>query len=182
MSESPSLINNRRKSDPNSPGQTVLLICAVAAAVVFASLYITGRRNPSESSAALLPPVPASVVSANPVSAPLPSHEPTKIEVEQVLLVAPADGAPAEKIVVRTPAVYPTGTLQWTPGQVDHARALQTRLANVLRHQAAIERELERIESEWQQLTVEGLPLSVLFADSPGLPRSAPSPTKPSEP
>jgi hypothetical protein len=79
-------------------------------------------------------------------------------------------------VLVRTPAVYPTGTLQWKTAQVEAARELQTRLVNVLRHQDAIERELARIESEWQRLALDGLPLEVLYPDSPSLPQSSPTP------
>jgi hypothetical protein len=158
----------------------VLLICAVVAAVVFGYLYITGLQQTkggttdgaSEQSVPR-PPVPDKT---------LVSHEPTQIEVEQVLLVSPSEGAAAEKVLVRTPAVYPSGTLQWKAAQVEAARNLQTRLVNVLRHQAAIERELARIEGEWQRLALDGLPLEVLYPDSPSLPQMSPPSPTPSTP
>ena len=180
MSEPPNPVNSRRKNDPNSAGQTFLMICAVVAAAVFAYLFIAERQKAVDD--------PGKDVAATPVPRPqtpekaVVSHEPTQIEVEQVLLVSPAEGAAAEKVLVRTPAVYPTGTLQWKPAQVEAARDLQTRLENVLRHQAAIERELARIESEWQRLALDGLPLEVLFPDSPSLPRVSPLTAPPPTP
>ena len=180
MSDTPTPVNNLRKSDPNSAGQLFLLVCAVVAAVVFGYLYITGRQpangGPAGGSAEESVPRPQAPDKT------LVSHEPTQIEVEQVLLVSPSEGAAAEKVLVRTPAVYPTGTLQWKAAQVEAARNLQTRLVNVLRHQAAIERELARIESEWQRLALDGLPLEVLYPDSPSLPQMSPPPTTPPAP
>jgi hypothetical protein len=167
-------VNNRRKNDPNSAGQTFLIVCAVTAAVVFAYLYITGRPSSQGGSGEIA--AAQSAPRPQPPEKTIVSHEPTQIEVEQVLLVSPAEGAPAEKVLVRTPAVYPTGTLQWKTAQVEAARELQTRLVNVLRHQDAIERELARIESEWQRLALDGLPLEVLYPDSPSLPQSSPTP------
>lgn len=180
MSEPPTPVNNRRKGDPNSAGQAFLVICAVLAAAVFAYLYISERQKPADIAAGGV--AEKSVPRANPPEKTILSHEPTQIEVEQVLLVSPSAGVPPEKVLVRTPAVYPTGTLQWKPAQVEAARDLQTRLLNVLRHQAAIERELARIESEWQRLALDGLPLEVLFPDSPSLPQLAPAPTTPPTP
>jgi hypothetical protein len=180
MSEPSTPVNNLRKSDPNSAGQMILLVCAVVAAVVFGYLYITGRPQakggPADGTAEQSVPRPPAPDKT------LVSHEPTQIEVEQVLLVSPSEGAAAEKVLVRTPAVYPTGTLQWKAAQVEAARNLQTRLVNVLRHQAAIERELARIESEWQRLALDGLPLEVLYPDSPSLPQVSTVPTSPPAP
>lgn len=175
MPEVPTLPNKRRKSDPSSAGQTVLLVFAVLAAAVFAYLYITGRQQANGGIGAGV--AGESVPKPQPPEKTIVSHEPTQIEVEQVLLVSPSEGAAVEKVLVRTPAVYPTGTLQWKAAQVEAARELQTRLLNVLRHQSAIERELARIESEWQRLALDGLPLEVLFPDSPSLPQVSPAPT-----
>jgi hypothetical protein len=173
MSKLPTPNPGPRKFDSTSAGQNLLLVFAVVAAAVFAYLYIADKqRKPArEAEPTMAQPPPA----AKPVEKTIVSHEPTHIEVEQVLLVAPSAGAPTEKVIVRTPAVYPTGTLQWTAGQVETARALQARLVNVLRHQAAIDRELARIEGEWQRLALEGLPLEALFPDSPSLPQLSPS-------
>lgn len=176
MSGSTQPFNNQRKQESLVAGQSFLLVCAVIAAAVFAFLYITDRENPRSAGGA---PGPAQTTPPNQPPPPVEgivSHEPTHIEVEQILLVKPAPGAPAEKVIVRTPAAYATGTLQWKAEQVEQARELQTRLANVLRHQAALERELARLEADWQRLVLEGLPIQALQPDSPSLPHLNPNP------
>lgn len=180
MSEPPIPFNNRRNSESNAAGQTFLLVCAVIAAAVFAYLYIADREKKPPGKSEIAVSAPAE--KAGGPEKETVSHEPTQIEVEQVLLVAPSVGAAAEKVIVRTPAVYPTGTLQWKAAQVETARNLQVRLEIVLRHQAAIERELARIEGEWQRLALDGLPFEVLFPDSPSLPQLTPSPPTPPAP
>lgn len=177
MSGSNQPFNNQRKQESLVAGQTLLLVCAVLAAAVFAFLYITDREKPGPTTggkdAASAPSPPTAPAEG------IVSHEPTHIEVEQVLLVRSSPGAAVEKVIVRTPAAYPTGTLQWKAEQVEQARELQTRLANVLRHQAALERELARLESDWQRLVLEGLPLEALQPDSPSLPHLNPNPPAP---
>jgi hypothetical protein len=175
MSGSPTSSTNQRRTDSLAGGQILLLAAAVATSAVFSFLYITSRpgtaKEPMEPSKALIPAAPV----ASPAAQPMAKHEPTSIPVEQVLLVGAGEGKAGEKILVRTPAVFPTGSVQWTPEQVEVARALQARLTAILRHQDAIDRELERIESQWKLLIQHGVPSEVLFPDSPTLPSSTPA-------
>ncbi len=174
MSGSPTSSVNQRRPDSFAGGQLLLLAAAVATSAVFGFLYISSRPG-------IAKPAPAKAemqaVSGSSISAPsvqLPTHEPTNIPVEQVLIVGAGEGKAGEKILVRTPAVYTTGSVQWTPEQMEVARALQARLTAILRHQDAIDRELERIEIQWKMLIQHGVPSEVLFPDSPSLPSLKP--------
>lgn len=164
---------NRRHRFPDG-GQFLLLVVSVGAAVVFCFLYISGRQTQDQATGAsptgIAANVPMTMVPSQATSPATATHEPTHVLVEQVLVVQPGPNQAAEKILVRTPAVFPTGTVQWNPDQVTRARNLQARLAAVLRHQDAIGREIERLESEWSQLVQDGLPMDALLPDSPSVP------------
>ena len=155
-------------------GQLLLLAVAVGTAAVFSFLYISAGKPPAVAVGATPPAPPPGLASAAPASAARPvvaaTHEPTHVLVEQVLVVQPGPNQAVEKVIVRTPAVFPTGTVQWTPDQVTKARNLQGRLAAVLRHQDAIGREIGRIEAEWSQLVQDGVPMDALLPDSPSVP------------
>lgn len=176
MSGPPPTFSNQRRPDSLIGGQALLLAAAVASSAVFSFLYITGRPDSTQRQPPQVAQPAAGSVRPEPVPAPagpIAAFEPTSIPVEQVIVVQPGEGKPSEKIIVRTPAMFATGSVQWSPEQVEVARALQMKLAAILRHQDALDRELERIETQWKALVQSGVPSDVLLPDSPSLPSSA---------
>ena len=152
---------NQRRQDSFSAAHILVLTVATATAAVFSVLYIRGQLSQRAIAQAAVATAPAAIseISTTPVQE---AHSPSALMVEQVLVAAGDDTHPPEKFIARTPAVYPTGTLQWTPEQVAEATELRAKLAAVLRHQNALDRELARIESEWRRLVRVGSPEPLL--------------------
>jgi hypothetical protein len=88
----------------------------------------------------------------------------------QHILRADAGNGERSNIVLNVPVLYQTRTMRWTPGDVEKAREILTRLMVYESNLSKLKLEGQALLGDWNALLEKTVPSSALRADSPSLP------------